>query len=87
MMMALILPGGQRGDLTTQAFALGHGVRDGHEQLGEVAADLTLDADRHDRPREVVAVHAFGHGVERLLQERPSRVSVTTGAAPDPSGR
>ena len=30
------------------------------QQLGEVAADLTLDADGHDGPGEVRAVHAVG---------------------------
>ena len=38
------------------------------EELGQVAADLPLDADGHDGPGEVGAVHALGDAVERLLE-------------------
>ena len=59
---------GERGDVAAEALALHHGVGDRHQQLGQVATDLALDADGHDGPGEVRAVHALGRGVERLLE-------------------
>src|SRR4051795_10297259 len=44
---------GERGDVTAEALALDHGVGHGHQELGQVATDLALDADGHDRPGEV----------------------------------
>ena len=60
--------GGEGGDVTAEAFALDHGLGHGEQQLGEVAADLTLDADGHDGPGEVRAGHALGDAVEGLLE-------------------
>ena len=45
----------------------GHGVGHGVEQLGQVATDLALDADGHDRPHQVDAGHALGRVLERVL--------------------
>ena len=42
---------------------VGHVVQD----LGQVAADLTLDVDGEDGPSEVVAADAFGERLERIL--------------------
>ena len=47
-------------EFTPEALALGHGVGHGDEELGEVPADLPLDADGHDGPREVVGLHPVG---------------------------
>ena len=71
---------GERLDVTAQALALRHRLGDRHQQLGEVAADLALDADGHDGPGEVGAVHALGDGVERLLER-----TAETGLGDDPA--
>ena len=44
-----------------------HRLRDRVEELGEVSTDFALDADRHDGPREVAALHAPRRVVERFL--------------------
>ena len=60
--------GGERGHVAAETLALDHGLGHGEQQLGEVAADLALDADGHDGPGEVRAGHALGDAVERLLE-------------------
>ena len=60
--------GGERVDVAAQPLALGHRLGDGDEELGQVAADLPLDADRHDGPGEVAGLHPGGDAVERLLE-------------------
>src|SRR4051794_24812168 len=57
----------QRPDLEAQPLPLGHRVRHGVEQLGQVATDLALDADRHDRPHEVDTGHPLRRFFERVL--------------------
>ena len=59
--------GGEGADLPAHPLALGDGVGHRVEQLGQVASDLTLDADRQHDPREVGALHPVGHVVERIL--------------------
>ena len=45
--MALTLPSAvSAADVPAQAFPLGHGLGDGQQELGQVAADLALDARR-----------------------------------------
>ena len=51
--------------------AFPHRPRHCRQQLGEVAADLTLDADRHDRPGEVLAVEPLRNAVEGVFQRDP----------------
>jgi len=43
----------------------------GLQELGQVAADLSLDPDGHDDPLEVLAVHPVGDAVERVLDLDP----------------
>ena len=43
-------------------------VGDGEQQLGQVAADLALDADRHHDPLEVAALHPLGDALQGVLE-------------------
>ncbi len=67
--------GGQRADLGPDALTLLHGVGDRVEQRGQVSTDLALDPDRHDGPRQVVAAHAHGGVIERVLG-RPAQTNL-----------
>ena len=57
---------GQRPDVALQALPLAQRPGRRPQRLGEVAADLALDADRHRRPAHVRAVHPVRHPLERV---------------------
>src|SRR4051812_16669344 len=58
-------------DLAAQPLALAQRVGDGHEELGEVAADVPLDADGHDHPREVLAGQPAPDAFQGVLDRHP----------------
>ncbi len=66
---------GQGPDLALEAVAGTHGVTDGLQHLGEVATDLTLDLDRHDRPLEVLRLGPLDDALQESVTVRPSRAS------------
>ena len=51
-------------DVAPEVLSLAERRGRGAQRLGQVAADLALDADRHRGPAHVVAVHALGHVLE-----------------------
>ncbi len=61
---------GQRLDLALEPVAGHHGVRNGLQHLGQVAADLTLDLDGHGGPLEVLGAGPHDDSVE-CLRHRP----------------
>src|SRR5581483_1782452 len=63
--------GGEGLDLAPQPAALHHRLGHRLEELGQVPADLPLDADGQHRPVEVAALHADGDVAEGVLQ-RPA---------------
>src|SRR3954452_8949694 len=60
----------QRPDLALDPDALADRVRDGVEDLGEVAADLVLDGDRGRHQLEVVGADAADHVLEGLVERQ-----------------
>src|SRR4051794_8093253 len=59
--------GGEDLHLAPQPFAFAERGRNRREDLGEVAADLSLDPDGHDDPLEVDAAHARADPLQRIL--------------------
>ena len=53
--------------MAAQVLALTQGGRHGEQQLGQVAADLALDPDRHHDPPEVAALHPLGDALQGVL--------------------
>ena len=70
---------GQGPDLALDPDALADGERDRVEDLGEVAADLVLDADGGGHQLEVVGPDAADHVLERLV-ERQAEVDLADDA-------
>src|SRR6266508_3500088 len=70
-------------DEPAQPGTLPHGVHSGLQHLGQVAADLALDPDRHHQPLQVLAAGTFGHLVQRRfhldaeqgLRQRPAELA------------
>ena len=54
--------------MAAQELPLAQGLGHLQQQLGQVAADLALDADRHHDPLPVAALHPLGDPFERVLQ-------------------
>src|SRR6266567_1347980 len=60
--------GAERPYLAADVGALAHGADGGAQHLGQVAADVALNTNRHHRPAQVNGVHPLGDAAERVLQ-------------------